>query len=93
MTIKQKIDIAFKVLSLAMGLTVTVMFGSQISQMTKLLDATERVMTATERLVELGPEAIAGVGVGISDGAQSAGDGLAKAGEEVVGRIRDALGE
>ena len=87
----QKIDIAFKATSLAMGVAVTIMFGSQISEISRLLDSVERVMSATERLIDLGPEAIADVGIGIEGGVVSAGEGLATAGENIIGRVRGAI--
>lgn len=87
MNTREKIDISLKVAGLVIGLATTAMFGAMISKVAEIATAVDHITATVERLVEIGPEGIADVGRGISEGAEEASRGA----ESAIERLKGAL--
>ena len=87
MTLKEKFDAAFKIGMFLMVLFTSIMIGSKIDQITRLMVSIERVMIVTQELIELGPDSITEMGAGVQEATETVGDGIATAGETIKNRL------
>ena len=87
MTNAEKIAMLFRLTTLAVTMVVSVWFGSMISDLTKLMEASAVALQNVERLIELGPDSIVEMGEGLKQAEELVGEG----GHNAVSRIKDAF--
>lgn len=91
MTRYEKLTLGFRVVSWVLAIGLSIWIGGLLGDLITLTDNVNQVLTRIERLVELGPDAISDVGVGIRSGAAEAGEGLGEATGTIIERAREAL--